>query len=82
MCSNAGSGVVTVEPENDTARGRACRIWSCCHLYMGCLKQRSQVGDEILRHSHAGLRDVPPRCVIGHWESLGIFLSRAGNLRC
>jgi hypothetical protein len=38
MCSNAGSGAVAVEPENDTARGRACRLWSCCHLYILCLK--------------------------------------------
>ena len=39
MCSNAGSGVVTCEPENDTARGRACRLWSCCHLYILCLEE-------------------------------------------
>ena len=38
MCSNAGSGAA-VEPENDTARGRDCRFWSCCHLYILCLEE-------------------------------------------
>ena len=81
MCSNAGSCVCPVEPENDTARGRDSRVCSCCHLYIPCLEGTASLEWEP-RHPHRNnVRDIRSWSVIWHRERFRVRLKLMGEIR-